>query len=157
MKNGLLVILTTLATLGIVSCSTNTQKQNEGIGAVSGAVIGGVAGSFIGQGTGQIVAAGAGAIIGALVGYEVGKNMDNIDCKNTDVALNDNPKGKASRWTNKKTGAMYSVVPTSKPMQMGSNDYCRTYRATSVVNGQKNTMTGTACRQSNGTWKTINS
>ena len=157
MKKGLLTIAVAVATVGIVSCSTNTQKQNETVGAVSGAVIGGVAGSFIGQGTGQIVAAGVGALVGALVGYEVGKNMDSIDCKNTFVALNDNPKGKATRWKNKKTGAMYTVVPTSKPMQVGSNDYCRSYRATSIMNGEKHTMTGTACRQSDGTWKNINS
>ena len=157
MKNRLIQLLVLFLTIGLVSCSTNTQQQNEGIGAVSGAVIGGVAGSFIGQGTGQVVAIGAGAIIGALVGYEIGKNMDSADSNKTYNALNNNPTNKASHWKNKKTGARYTVVPTSNHMAMGHYNNCRTYRTTAVINGQSQTVNGTACRQANGTWKAMNS
>jgi surface antigen len=158
MKKTIINLLVIAASMSLVACSTNTKSENMTVGAVSGAVVGGVAGSFIGGGTGQIVAAGAGAIIGALVGSEIGKNMDNSDANNTYKAMNTNPKNKKMTWKNTKTGAMYTVVPTSKVMTVDNNNHCRTYRATANVQGHNQQVTtGTACRLANGTWQTINS
>ena len=63
----------------LVACSSNTQNENTGIGAVTGAVLGGLAGSAIGQGTGKVVAVGAGIVAGALLGGYIGHSMDSSD------------------------------------------------------------------------------
>lgn len=157
MKTRIIQLVTILLTICIAGCSTNTQRQNEGVGAVTGAVIGGAAGSLIGGGTGRVVAIGAGAIIGALVGAEVGKNMDSVDTNKTYKALNNNHTNKTTYWKNKKTGARYSVTPTSNPMTIGNNNDCRTFRTTSIINGNKQTTNGTACRMADGTWQPANS
>jgi surface antigen len=157
MKKAIINMLVIAASFSLVACSTNTKSENMTVGAVTGAVVGGVAGSFIGQGTGQIVAAGAAAVVGALVGAEIGKNMDNSDATNTYKAMNKNPKNKQMTWKNTKTGATYSVVPTSKVMAVDNHQHCRTYRATANIQNQnQKVMTGTACRLPNGTWQTIN-
>lgn len=158
MKRTLISMLVIATSFSLVACSSNTQRENTTVGAVSGAVIGGVAGSFIGAGTGQIVAAGVGAIVGALVGGEIGNNMDSTDASNTYKAMNKNKQNKQMTWKNTKTGAQYTVVPTSKIMAIGNHDYCRTYRATAQTQGQsQKVISGTACRLPNGTWQAIQS
>ncbi|TAK79058.1 MAG: glycine zipper 2TM domain-containing protein [Gammaproteobacteria bacterium] len=147
-----IVILTCIS---VAACSTNTQKQNETVGTVSGAVVGGLAGSAIGGGAGKVVAIGAGAVIGALVGNRIGKSMESSDTQKTYHALNNNQTNKSSYWKNKHTGARYTVTPTSDPMQSGSQSYCRQFKTKAIINGKSQVVTGTACRQSDGTWKTI--
>ncbi len=156
MKSTFLKLLVIVMTcISVVACSTNTQKQNTGIGTVSGAVVGGLAGSAFGGGTGKVIAVGAGAIIGALVGGYIGHNMESSDSQKTYNALNNNPTNKTTTWKNKKTGARYSVTPTSDPTSSGSNAYCRQFTTKAVINGKKQVVSGTACRQADGTWKAI--
>jgi surface antigen len=158
MKRTLINMLIIAASFSLAACSSNTKSENTTVGAVSGAVVGGVAGSFIGAGTGQIVAAGVGAIVGALVGGEIGNRMDSTDASNTYKAMNSHSKNKAMTWKNTQTGTMYTVVPTSHMMTVGDNSHCRTFRATALQSGEsQKVISGTACRMSNGTWKTINS
>jgi surface antigen len=158
MKRILINTLMIAASITLVAaCSSNTKSENTTIGAVTGAVVGGVGGSFIGAGTGKVVAVGVGAIVGALVGGEIGNHMDSSDASNTFKAMNKNPKNKAMTWKNTKTGTMYTVIPTSKVMTVGNNTHCRTFRATSLQSGEsQKEITGTACRLTNGNWKTVN-
>jgi surface antigen len=139
----------------IVSCASNTQSENTTIGAVTGAVVGGVAGSAIGSGAGQVVAIGAGAIIGALIGGEIGQSMESSDNTKAYYAMEHNPPHKATHWKNKKTGKHYTFVPTSERMSLNGNTDCRHYHAIIYTNGKKQQVTGTACRQSNGTWQSV--
>ncbi len=138
----------------IASCSTNTQKENTGVGAVTGAVIGGLAGSAIGQGTGQVVAIGVGAVAGALLGGYIGKSMDSSDKANSYQAMN-NPTNHPGYWKNTKTGAVYKVTPISGMMTINGNPNCRKYIAKSTMHGKKQTTRNIACRQADGTWQTI--
>lgn len=146
-----------VASIGlVVSCSSaNTQNENTTIGAVTGAVVGGVAGSAIGAGTGQVVAIGAGAVVGALIGGYVGHSMDHSDNVQASNALENNAPMKPTHWKNKKSGAHYTMIPTSKRMTMNGNSDCRSYRTIAWIKGKKQQVTGTACRQSNGTWVTV--
>lgn len=140
----------------LISCSTNTQKQNTGIGVASGAVIGGLAGSLVGAGTGQAVAIGVGIVAGALIGGYVGKSMDSTDNAHVSTVLDKNPTNKPATWKNKKTGNRYMVKPTSKTMTMNGHQNCRTYTSSvTTPDGKKQTTTGTACRQNNGTWQNV--
>lgn len=153
-KLSILVLTVSMATL--TGCSTNTQKQNTALGAVSGGVIGGLAGSAIGAGTGQVVAIGLGAVAGALIGGAVGHNMESSDATNMNQAMDNNPPHKRTHWKNKHTQTSYMVVPTSKMMSVNGNPNCREYRTiTTTDDGKKQETNGVACRQTNGNWTKV--
>lgn len=140
----------------VVSCSSaNTQNENTTIGAVTGAVVGGVAGSAIGAGTGQVVAIGAGAIAGALIGGYVGHSMDHSDNMQSSYALEHMPPKKPHHWKNKKTGAHYSMTPTTKHMAMSGHKDCRKYTMVATIKGKKQSVNGTACKQADGSWQAM--
>ena len=156
MKKLLVNLMILLASMSLVACSTNTQKENTGVGVVSGAVIGGLAGSLVGGGVGKAVAVGVGIVAGALVGGYIGHNMDHSDSMKMDSAMN-NPTNQSSTWTNSKTGATYTVKPTSKKMTVNGNSNCRKYYTKAMMNGKQQVVHGVACMQSNGTWAAVNS
>jgi len=139
------------ASAGLVTgCSTNTQSQNTGVGAVGGAVVGGVAAGVLG---GNPVAVGVSAIAGALIGGYIGHSMDHSDVSNMNNAMNNNATNMPSTWTNPKTGVTYHLTPTSDMMTYKGNNSCRKYVATATMQGEKHkTKHGIACRQSDGSW-----
>lgn len=151
-------VLTKLAVLALsfslAACSTNTQKENTTIGAVTGAVGGGLLGSLFGGGTGKVVAVGVGAIAGGLLGGYVGHNMQSSDNANMDNCLNNAPAGKTKHWKNKSTGTRYSMTP-GKQVTVAGYNYCRQYQTTVTMNGKSQVINGTACRGTNGQWQTI--
>lgn len=148
-------ILISACVFALVGCSSNTQSQNTAVGAVAGAVVGGVAGSAIGAGTGQIVAIGAGAVAGALVGGYIGNSMDHSDNRAACKCLNKNRTHKKTSWHNKKTGAHYSMKPTSNVMAYQGNTYCRQFETTATISGKTESASGIACRQADGSWKAV--
>ena len=154
MKNT--VILALMISMGLVACSTNTQKENTTLGVASGAVVGGLAGSLIGAGTGQAVAIGVGIVGGALLGGYIGHSMDSTDNTNMNHAMT-NPTNKSTTWTNKKSGNTYTMAPTSKMMAYHGNQHCRKYHTSAIMGGETKQVYGVACRQADGTWKSMQS
>lgn len=152
LAKGLIISVTALS-VGLVGCSTNTQQENTGIGAVTGAVAGGVAGGLLGGGTGGVV---AGAVVGGLLGGLIGHSVDSSDNNKLNSAMNNNPTNKSTTWTNSKTGARYTIAPTSNMMTVNGNPNCRRYYSTAVMNGKKQKVSGIACRQSDGNWQVVN-
>jgi surface antigen len=133
----------------IAGCSTNAQKENTGVGAVSGAVIGGVGAAALHA---NPVAIGVTAVAGAIIGGVIGNHMDSTDTNGVYTTMDKNATNMPSHWTNPKTGVTYRIVPTSDMMTVGDNPNCRSYRATAVMNGKKHSNYGVMCRQANGTW-----
>ena len=141
--------------LTITACSSNTQNENTGIGAVTGAVLGGLAGSAIGQGTGKAVAIGVGAVAGALFGGYIGHSMDSSDNQRCNDTLNNNSTNQPHHWKNRKTGTRYTMTPTSNIMSYNGNNNCRKYTTTAVTDGKSQTSNGIACKQADGSWKEV--
>lgn len=159
MKNSLVnvALLVSLSTMTLSACSTNTQQQNTVAGAFTGAVLGGIAGSAIGGGTGQLVAIGVGAIAGGLLGGAIGHNMPSSDTQKMNNALEHNPVRKTSIWTDKKSGAKYTMTPMSAAMSYKDYELCRKYYGTVTMPGSKpQGVKGIACRQGNGNWIPVN-
>lgn len=152
-----IILLASVFSVGLVGCSSNTQSENTGIGAVTGAVAGGLAGSLIGGGAGKVVAVGVGAVAGALLGGYIGHNMDSSDHGRMNNAMNNNPTNKSTTWTNSQTGTRYTVAPTSSMMTVNGNPNCRRYYTTAIIGGKKQKISGIACRQSDGSWRAMNS
>lgn len=143
------IVVAALSTSLITGCSSNTQAENTGIGAVSGAAVGGVASGLLG---GNPVAIGVSAVAGALIGGYIGHSMDSTDKSSMNTAMTGNATNMPSTWTNPKTGIVYNITPTSDMMTVNGNPNCRTYKASAIVKGKKHYSRGTACRQSDGSW-----
>ena len=134
-----------LAMLG--GCNYN----NRDTGRVIGAVAGGVLGSQVGGGSGKTAATIAGTMLGAYLGGYIGEQMDANDLQRTNTALERNPSYQASTWHNPDSGYDYSVTPTST--YETADGPCREYTTEAWIDGRRETVTGTACRQPDGTWR----
>jgi surface antigen len=153
MKKIAYFIMTSVLAVSLVGCETSPTSEDTG--QVIGGVIGGVLGSQIGEGSGRTAATIAGVMIGAYIGGRVGKSMDEKDRYNANEALENNPTNQPSSWTNPDTGNEYEVTPTST-YTASSGEPCREYTTEAVIDGRKEIITGTACRQPDGTWRAAN-
>lgn len=127
--------------------------DRETIGALIGGAVGGLAGSQIGKGDGRVAAAVAGTIVGVIVGREIGRSMDQVDQNCTGQVLERAETRQTVTWRNPDNGATYSVTPTNTYESGGR--YCREYVTEAVINGRRETVTGTACREADGTWRKV--
>ncbi len=148
-NNRFILVVAVLFTLA--ACETEPSKQD--MGTVLGGILGGVAGSQVGSGTGRTAAVVAGALVGAYIGRAIGKNMDDRDRLNAGGALETSPTGKSTTWRNPDTGVDYAITPT-RTYKTASGP-CRDFTSVAVIEGRKETVQGAACRQSDGTWKTM--
>jgi len=141
-----------LLSMYLVACA-DMSKQD--VGTITGGVAGGLIGSTVGKGSGRILAIAAGTLAGAYLGGAVGKSMDDTDRLKMNQALEGNNLGQPAYWQNEHTGAGYEVVPT-RNVTVEGNRYCREYRTVANINGRKQQMYGTACRQPDGSWQAVN-
>lgn len=128
-----------------------TQEQT---GMVIGGALGGVLGSEVGGGHGQTAATIIGSIAGAAVGGAIGRSMDETDRLKVSHSLETVRTGVASQWRNPDNGNSYTVVPTRTYENAGTP--CREYTVNGIIGGKKEKITGTACRQADGSWRTVN-
>ena len=146
-----------LLAFAVSSCSAMQQTYQENPKAVLGSVLGAGGGAGIaalaGASPGWIVAS---AVMGGLLGGYVGNKLDDRDKRMASEAatraFEQNRTGQSSAWTNPDSGNSGTVTPT-KTYQLENGQYCREYKQTIVVGGERHQAYGTACRQSDGTWK----
>lgn len=150
-KTSLITVVALCSSLLMTSCSTPNPNKNQDIGTVAGGVIGGLIGSQFGSGMGQVAAAAGGAVVGAYLGSKIGQSMDKTDQLAAQQALN---SSKSTTWTNPNSGNTYTVTP-QKTYTASNNQTCRQYTTTGVIDGKKQTLKGTACLMSDGTWKPV--
>lgn len=148
-----LSVITLGAAISLAACNGGTGVRNETGGALVGGALGGLLGSQVGSGTGQLAATAAGVLAGAFLGSRVGKSMDETDKLKTAQALETAPTGRTTSWANPDSGERYAVTPTRTYNSGGQP--CRDYTTEAWIDGQRETVTGTACRQPDGTWRTI--
>src|SRR3954465_6120202 len=130
-------------------CETPPTKEQKG--TIAGAVVGGVVGSTIGGGTGRTVAIVAGTLAGAGVGGNMGQKRDEADRLKAAQALETTRTGEQTSWTNPDSGASYTMTPTRTYEAKG--EPCRDFTVDGKVGGKPEKISGTACRQSDGSWK----
>ena len=151
----LLAPLMVVAMLGVSGCDT-TGGNKQTFGTLGGGVLGGLAGAQFGNGKGQLAATAAGALLGALVGSSIGSSLDKADQlalqQTTSYTLERQPSGVVSSWANPDTGNRGTVM-AEPAYESGGGQTCRNYRQTVEVGGQSEILTGTACRQPDGTWR----
>jgi surface antigen len=146
------VLAASLVLALLAACES--QPSKEDIGMATGAVLGGVLGHQIGGGSGKTVATIGGAALGAFVGSRVGRNMDRIDQARTTHALDQSADGESTAWRNDETGMRYSVTPT-RTYEGNSGGPCRDFTTVAQIDGRDEVVHGTACKQPDGTWRTL--
>lgn len=149
-KKILTVLFSAAIGLSLIGC----QTTGEGTGQVVGGVLGGVLGSQVGKGKGRTAAIIAGTLAGAYFGGKIGKTMDESDRQKAYTSLENNQTNQPTSWQNPDSGNAYTVTPT-KTYNSASGGPCRDYTTEVVIDGRRETATGTACRE-NGSWRVIN-
>ena len=141
-------------------CDRSGTSGQEVMGTLVGAALGGLVGSQIGHGSGRKVAIGAGVLAGGYLGNRIGNKLS---CKDqeyhydtTQSTLEYKPTGGTAAWVNPDTGASGSVTPTGTYISQ-SGLPCRNFTQTITVDGQREDIQATACRQQNGTWQIVDS
>jgi surface antigen len=129
------------ATLLTTACATKS-----GTGTAVGGAAGGVLGYAVGGTTGLLI----GAAAGGLFGYGAGKAMEEEDRRRAAIALEQN---RAASWRNPETGYEYRVEPTDTRYLEGRE--CRDFRVLADVEGSPEQLSGTACRQPDGSWQML--
>lgn len=147
MKTKFTLIAALAVTLTLSGCQ-NINKSTMG-GAVGG-VAGGVLGSNVGGGKGRTAAIIAGSLLGAAFGSHIGAEMDELDRRRANDVLETYPTGQTRSWNNPDSGADYSVTPTRT--YENNSQPCREYEMDVYIDGQRDVVTGTACRNSQGEW-----
>jgi len=148
--------LTVTLVLSLAACGADGPNKAD-TGLAVGAVAGGILGNQIGGGSGKIAATAIGAVLGGIVGSEIGRSMDQQDRMLAQQAefdaLERGQSGVSRQWRNPDNGRYGEVVPT-RPYKRGASD-CRDYTHKIFVDGQQQSMRGTACRNPDGTWTNV--
>ena len=126
-----------------------------GVGAALGAAGGGLLAAAVGGGGTGIA---AGVLLGGLAGGALGSTLDaqdrRIAAQKSQNALESVPSGTTTTWHNPDSGNSGTVTPT-RTYQDNSGQYCREFQQTITVGGKQEQSYGTACRQSDGSWKIV--
>jgi len=149
--------------LGVVAmlgaCQTTQGKEKQTLGTIIGAVGGAVIGSNLGKGDGQLIGVALGTLAGAWLGSSIGESLDEVDrmkmANTTQEALESKAVGQSSSWSNPDSGNSGNITPTKTYYEAGKEEPCREYSSTVTIDGQLETITGTACRRPDGTWRTV--
>lgn len=137
---------------GCVSDPYTGSISNETAGTVGGAAAGAIIGATIAKND----AAGAiiGAAVGGLVGNRIGANLDEESRRRHWAAQNRALEyGSSEAWDNYERGDR-GVITAGRPYYQGQR-MCRPYESTVWISGRGEQLTGTACRNADGTWSQI--
>jgi surface antigen len=146
-----------LASLALAGCADMQNSPKEGFGTLAGAAMGGLLGAQFGSGTGQLAATGVGVLLGGLLGADVGRSLDRADRlamqQATQSTLETAPTGRAVPWRNPDTGNHGTVTAVGTSESGGT--VCREFQQTITVGGRTEQGHGTACRQTDGSWRIV--
>lgn len=142
------------AALALAGCAEGNKADS---GLVVGAVAGGLLGNTVGKGSGRAAATIVGAVVGGIVGSEIGRSMDEQDRQLAQRAEYDaferGPPGRPVRWHNDRNGR-YGDIVVMETYHRGEQN-CRDYTHTIYIDGRRQVMRGTACRNPDGTWRNV--
>ena len=155
MKSKILTAFLLTMTVLLSGCASTSRQSQEQSGMVIGGIIGGVLGSHVGKGHGRTIATIIGSVIGASIGGNVGRSMDETDRLKTAQAFETVRTGVSSSWVNPDTENSYTVVPT-RTYEQTTGSPCREFTMDAVIGGETEKIYGTACRQTDGSWKVQN-
>ncbi len=128
--------------LSLSACATGDSKTGTGAGI--GAVLGGILGGTTGDKSGKRIALGV--LVGGAIGAAIGHHMDEKDRQRVAESLEKSEAGETTVWTNEKTGKSYQFTP-GEEYESASGNQCRKFEQEVIVNGERETIDGTACKE----------
>jgi surface antigen len=147
-----LLAMALVGSFGLAACES---KQDAG--TAIGAITGGIIGNQFGKGSGKVAATFAGAVIGGIVGNSIGKDLDARDRELARQAEYDawehGPPGRPVRWRNPGRDHYGEIVAEGYYNRGGSR--CRNFIHTVWIDGRRQQLRGTACRNPDGTWTQV--
>jgi surface antigen len=147
-----LMSLAVVASLSLGACANNEES-----GTAIGAITGGIIGNQFGKGSGKVAATLAGAVIGGIVGNAIGKDLDARDRELAREAEYDawerGAPGKKVSWRNPDNGRYGEVIAEGYHTRGSSR--CRHFVHSVWIDGRRQQMRGTACRNPDGTWTQV--
>ncbi len=148
----LAILAAAVVALPLAACGPEGSRQQSG--TVIGAVAGGIIGNQFGSGTGRALATAAGIVAGGIIGSEIGRDLDEADRQ---AALEAEYRAleydEESRWRNEKSGHYGQIRPKRTYRREGR--VCREYEHRVYIDDEPEILVGTACRQSDGSWKAV--
>ena len=151
------VIAAVVSVFVLGACTNYQERPRQTAGTLIGAAAGGLAGAQFGGGTGQLAATAAGVLLGGWLGSEIGASMDRTDKlyaqQAHQQALN---SGQRIQWNNPDSGHYGSVTPTRSGTDTRTGALCREFQSTVIIGGQQEQAHGTACQQTDGSWRITN-
>lgn len=158
-KIAAVVVVAGLATSALAGCQSVEQRTGLGAGAQTGALGGAAAGGLIAGLAGAHPAWIVGSILmGAVAGGLVGDYLDDRDKEQHAAtsydALETQQTGGQSTWSNPDSGNSGSTRILNV-YRTTDGKLCKDFEQTVSAGGETETANGTACQQSDGTWKPI--
>lgn len=96
----------------------------------------------------------AGGVGSAMVGNAIGRTMDAIDHHCVGRVLEYAPDRRGIVWRNADSGLDYTVMAI-RTYVGAAGAYCRDYQATAMIEGRLQAHQVSACRQPDGSWRTV--
>jgi len=147
-----------LVLVSLVTACVQGQGNKQTVDTLLGAGTGALLGSQLGSGKGKLAFVALGALGGAFLGSEIGKSLDRADrqmaARAQNTALETGRSGTSTAWVNPDSGHSGRVTPRPS-YQRASGETCRKYEHEVTIDGRREIMKGTACRQRDGTWRTV--
>lgn len=147
--------IASVVTLALIPVLIAACSSDKGAGSLLGAFTGGTAGTQKARGPHRAAATASGAVIGGISRNEIGREMSTRErgvAANAEYrALEYGRSGAAVAWDYPAMSHRGSIVP-GRPYKKGEQ-YCRTYTHTINRGGSPEEVKGTACRETNGTWR----
>lgn len=140
-----------LVIAALAGCAQPPTQEQQGM--VIGGLLGGVIGAQMGSGSGQSAATIIGTLAGVAIGGAIGRSMQDSDRHKTAQALETVRTGVPTQWVNPDTRHRYRVVPTRT--YDSPQGPCREYTVDALVGGRNEQVVGRACRQADGSWRTV--
>ena len=159
-KRRLAAALITIALLTACASTGNPRRDavrnQETAGALIGGVIGGVIGHQFGDGRGQDAMTILGAATGALIGGRLARDraISRYEQEAAYLAFESTPSGRPVPWHDPDGYSQGRYVPM-RTWRNTSGRYCREYQQVVVIDGREQRAYGTACRQSDGSWRVM--
>jgi surface antigen len=162
MRASAIVVCLTLFTTSSLSSIAHSQTCPAlGPKAVIGAAVGAGAGAALGSslaGNNRALGATLGGLGGAAIGGSVGSALDQRDCQQAQLALQQMASARTGQpvpWSDSATGNRGTFTPLSDPTKTADGHICRQYHRVTVMSDGQQTDggNGLTCRDAHGDWQ----
>ena len=146
------------AVMLLAACTgtTTTSAPNQTVGTVVGAVAGGIVGNQVGSGSGRAVATAVGIVAGGLIGNQIGASLDEQNrIRAQQAEYRALQTGQTTYWRDPAGKPYYGEVVPGRTYQAPTGSVCKEYTHTVYIEGRAEVLTGSACRQPDGTWQPV--